>query len=268
MKTRDEIQKELREIAPQLSQLPVVNPYTLPDEYFTAFSAKVMERIALGETVQELKQVAPSLSQIEKPVESALPDGYFKNFSAGLLEKIRVNEVTEELKDIAPTLSSLQKVNAYEAPEEYFKGLATRVIKETVTAETRPESAVPGWVTRLNAALDGLATALFKPAYSFAMAGGVAVMVIVAMVVIKPATVNTVECATGDLLCMLEKENISDADLETYFATHPDEFGKSVLDISTDDKRLEKRNAKGDLSLEEYLQSNISDEELNNAILN
>lgn len=268
METREEILKELREIAPQLSLLQKANAYVVPEGYFTAFNARLLEQIALADSTQELKNMAPALAQLQKQNREELPADYFKNFSAGLLNKIRENEVGEELRAIAPTLSSLPKINSYQVPEGYFGTLAQQVIKQAAVGQVRPESAVPGWISRLNLALDSLAMALFKPAYSFAMAGGVAVMVIVAMVVVKPATVNPVECATGDLLCMLEKQDISSSELDAYFASHPDEFGKSVLDISTDDKRLEKRSEKGNLSLEEYLQSNISDEELNNAILN
>jgi hypothetical protein len=266
METREEILKELREIAPQLSQLPKENLYVTPDGYFTTFTGKVLERIALGTVKQELNELAPALSELKKQTEQSLPADYFKNFSAGLLQKIRVDEVGEELRAIAPTLSSLPKINAYKVPAGYFGTFAKEIVKEVAAGEARPESAVPGWLGRINIALDGLAAAMFKPAYSFAMAGGVAVMVIVAMVVLKPDTVQQ-PCATDDLLCMLETEKKSSDDLDAYFSSHADEFSKSVLDVSTDDKKLENRNKKGELSLDEYMFENISDEELNNAIL-
>lgn len=45
MKNRDDIRKELQEIAPKLSQLGKKNPFTVPDFYFQSLPEKLLQRV-------------------------------------------------------------------------------------------------------------------------------------------------------------------------------------------------------------------------------
>jgi hypothetical protein len=262
MEACNDILKELREVAPELAKLHKVNFYTAPDNYFLNFSSGILEKAKQSEVKVELANLAPVLSKLKEQTP-ATPSNYFSSFSSSLLEKIRRQEVASELNDIAPTLKSLQKVNMYQAPANYFAKFPVQMQKQIATANVRPESAVPGWLSRLNILLDETVSVIFKPQYTFAFAGSVAMIMIVIMMFFKAEPVTP--CAPNDLLCQLNK--VSNEDLNAYFSAHPDEFHKSVLDVSTDDSRLQRKSEKGALSLDNYVSSSISDEELNNAIL-
>lgn len=263
METRDDILKELREIAPELAALHKVSFYIAPENYFLNFSAGILERAKQRDVQEELTALAPALSKLKEQAPT-VPATYFTTFSSSLLHKIRAEEISRELAEIAPTLSGLQKVNLYKAPEGYFASFPAQMQKQTAAAEARPESAVPGWLSQLNALLDNLAGALFKPQYTFAFAGSAAMVMIIAMMFFKVETVVE-ECAKDDLLCQLDK--VSSEDLEAYFATHTDEFSRSVLDVSVDDKRLQKAVGVSKGSIDEVLLNSISDDELNSAVL-
>lgn len=259
METRNDILKELREIAPELAKLSKANPYAAPENYFLNFSAGILEKVKYSEVKEELADLAPALSKLKEQAP-ATPPGYFSSFSSALLEKIRKEEVNAELKEVAPMLQGLQKVNNYEAPAGYFVNFPTSMHKKIAVGEVRPESVVLGWLTRLNAVLDEVVSTVFKPQYTFAFAGSLATMVIVAMIFFKTEPVIE-ECAKDDLLCQLDK--VSSADLDAYLSEHSDEFHHSVLEVSTDDKRLQ--NSSG-MNNDAFLNT-ITDEELNSAIL-
>ncbi len=264
MKTSDDILKELKEIAPELAKLHKVNPYKLPENYFLNFSHHLLQKVKLAEEQEELKAVAPALSKLKKQTEAALPAGYFSHFSSRILAQIQQHESAAELKEIAPVLSSLQKVNAYHAPDGYFNTFSSQLLKQTLAQNTASKSAFPAWFESINAKLDQVIDAIFKPRYTFAFAGSAAAMIMMWILFIQVEPVA--QCPKDDLLCQLDK--VSDADLDAYFNSHPDEFNKSVLDVSTDNSKLKSRNSSGDLSLDQYLRNNISDEELNNALYN
>ncbi len=263
METRDDILKELREIAPGLAKLHKVNLYTAPENYFLNFSIGVLERAKQSEVQEELTVLAPALSKL-KEQKPTVPATYFTTFSSSLIDKIRVEEISRELAEIAPTLNGLQKVNPYKAPEGYFASFPTQIQKQTAAGEARPESAVPGWLSQLNILLDSVVSAAFKPQYTFAFAGSAAMVMIVAMMFFKAEPIIE-GCAKDDLLCQLDK--VSSEDLEAYFATHTDEFSRSVLDVSVDDKRLQKAVGVSKGSIDDVLLNSISDEELNTAVL-
>src|SRR5580700_1455001 len=100
METRDDILKELKEIAPKLASLDKTNPYVEPENYFLNFKNSILEKVKLNEVREELKVVAPSLLGLEKNFSVEVPVTYFGNFSGDLLKKIRTNEVANELLEI------------------------------------------------------------------------------------------------------------------------------------------------------------------------
>lgn len=263
METRDDILKELREVAPELAKLSKVDRYRAPENYFMNFSACILEKVKKDEVREELTALAPALLKV-KEATPAVTSNYFSTFSSSLLDKIRGEEVSKELEEMAPTLHGLQKVNLYKAPDGYFASFPAQMLTQTTAGEARPETVAPGWLSQLNSLLDNVVSAMFKPQYTFAFAGSAAMVMIVAMMFLKVEPIVE-ECAKDDLLCQLDK--VSSADLEAYFATHTDEFNRSVLDVSVDDKRLQKAVGVSSGNMDEVLLNSISDEELNSVVL-
>lgn len=259
MKNNENILRELREIAPYLANVEKKNLYTVPDSYFANFSNVVLAQVQLSRVSGELSKVAPALAGLSGLNKTEAPAGYFSSFSSGLLNKIRANEVADELTAIAPALSELEKVNAYEAPAGYFNTFAQQVLQQANRAQ-QPATTLPKWIQSANVILETVVAAVFKPKYSFAFAGTLSIAFLAVMMFTKVEQ----QCAETDVECQLAQ--LSTAELDAYITENADEFHKSVLDISTDDTKLETRNEKGTLSMEKYLKAELTDDELENAI--
>lgn len=261
MKNNEDILKELRELAPTLATVQKKNLYTVPDAYFANFSSMVLAQVQLSGVGKELSEVAPALAGLSGLNKTEAPAAYFSNFSSGLLSKIRADEVADELTAIAPALSTMQKVNMYEAPAGYFHTFAQQVLQQATTApQQKIQSALPVWLQGINNALEGVLGAVFKPKYSFAFAGTLSIAFLAVMMFTKVEQ----QCAETDVECQLAQ--LSTSELDAYITENADEFHKSVLDISTDETRLNNRNAKGTLSMDKYLKAELTDEDLENAI--
>ncbi|MCW5906807.1 MAG: hypothetical protein KIS94_03025 [Chitinophagales bacterium] len=256
MKLSEDILNELKEIAPSLAAVERVNHFHVPENYFTTFSKKIAETVTQTEVKQELNALAPQLSKLLSSESAKAPSEYFKNFSAGLLQKIRAEETAAELNTVAPTLAQLQKVNVYSVPKGYFNTFPKTISQQIAAGEPRPESVVPGWLKSINTALDNLAIALFQPKMAYAFAGSVAMIIVAAMMF--AGLEQTQPCAKDDLLCRLEK--VSTEELNAYFDSHYDEFGKSMLDVSADEVHRFHLNPQN-------VMKNISDEDLNNVFI-
>jgi hypothetical protein len=106
------IQNELLEIAPVLSQCNRAMPYHLPEMYFTELETSVLDNCGI--------------EKISKNPYNA-PKGYFNDLSKCTIERILVQETAwesneeEELKSIAPLLHTLPKTQVYQLPEGYFQ---------------------------------------------------------------------------------------------------------------------------------------------------
>lgn len=258
MKNNEDIFKELREIAPNLAGIEKKNLFIVPEGYFANFNNVLMQKVQIGTSEQELPQVAPLLATLKGLQQADAPAGYFSSFSSGLLGKIRATEVADELHAIAPVLSSIEKANAYEAPAGYFNTFAQQVLQQA-TAEQKPTAAtdMPKWLQSANFVLEGIIAAVFKPKYSFAFAGSLSMVILAGMMFMKIEQCTDVECQLAQL---------STTELDEYMTENADEFHKSVLDISTDETKLKTRNEKGTLSVDKYLEAELSDEDLADAI--
>lgn len=258
MRNNEDILKELREIAPKLAGIEKKNLFTVPESYFSNLNNVLMHKVQLSAAGQELPQVAPLLAQLKGLQQAKAPAGYFSSFSTGLLGKIRAGEVADELQALAPVLSGIEKVNAYEAPAGYFNTLAQQVLAQA-TAEQKPANAsdMPKWLQSANFVLEGIIGAVFKPKYSFAFAGSLSMIILAGMFMLKVEQCTDVECQLAQ---------ISTAELDEYMTENADEFHKSVLDISTDESKLKSRNAKGTLSVDKYIEAELTDEDLADAI--
>ena len=258
MKNNEDILKELREIAPKLAGIEKKNLFTVPEGYFSNLNNVLMQKVQLSAAGQELPQVAPLLAQFKGLQQAEAPAGYFSSFSTGLLGKIRAGEVADELQALAPVLSGIEKINAYEAPAGYFNTLAQQVlIQVTAEQKTAATSDMPKWLQSANFVLEGIIGAVFKPKYSFAFAGSLSMIILAGMFMLKVEQCTDVECQLAQ---------ISTSELDEYMTENADEFHKSVLDISTDETKLKSRNAKGTLSVDKYIEAELSDEDLADAI--
>lgn len=251
METRENILKELQEIAPMLSKMERKNFYSVPENYFLNFKSEILEQVKLNEVNQELKTVAPELLKVEKRSTVEVPTGYFHSFSTDLMKKIRANEVATELKTIAPTLSEAEKVNRLEIPANYFNAFPQQMLKR-VAVEQKEISAVPKWMDALNNVLENISAVVFKPKYSFAFAGMASIVIVVGMFF------TTVEKQCNDLDCKMAK--LSDEELNMYLDNGANTYQEEIFEADFSDKQNSEQVIKNVLN-------DVTDEELNNAIL-
>lgn len=178
-----------------------------------------------NDILKELKEIAPALSKIEKKSFDEVPADFFNSFPEAMMKKVR----EQELAQIAPTLSQQKKVNEFEVPADYFNAFPQQMLTK-VSSTSQGAASKPQWMEALNAVLEKVAGIFFKPKYAFAFAGTVSMVIIASMFFMKT---EQAPCAKGDLLCCLEK--VSDEELDAYFLANPDDFQKSILDVSTED---------------------------------
>jgi hypothetical protein len=90
MKNRNDILKELEEIAPTLASLEKSNAFQVPENYFTEFKSGILIKIRAGEVQQELQSIAPELAQLQKGSLEQVPANYFESFPQQMQKKIPV----------------------------------------------------------------------------------------------------------------------------------------------------------------------------------
>ncbi len=253
METRENILKELKEIAPKLAAIEKKNFYSVPENYFLNFKSEILEQVKLNAVKQELKSVAPELLKIEKRNTVEVPTGYFNFFSGDLIKKIRTNEVAAELKEIAPTLSQAEKISPLEVPANYFNAFPQQM-KKRIAVEQKATAVLskPKWTEALNNLLENISAVVFKPKYSFAFAGMASILIVAVMMLMR------VEQQCNDLDCKMA--SISDEELNTYLDKSTDAYQEEIFETDLSDK------ADAEPVFKEVLKD-VSDEELNNAIL-
>ena len=261
MEIREEILKELKAIAPQLSGLSKANPYKVPEKYFLNFKNVMLERVRLEAGTAKLKTLAPELSKLTKATEPVLPVDYFNKFSANLISLIRVEEAVNELSQIAPELSKLENVYLFRAPQGYFSSFPAQTLTAAKIDNT-PVNALPSWLKTFNMVLEGFVNVAFKPRYTLSLVGVAASVALVVMMF-----VNNVQAPVGTNTS-IDKQfaSISNDELDAYFNTHADEFYKDILDVSTDDSKLLKRQQRGEISFDKALKD-VSLDDLNEGLM-
>lgn len=226
METREDILRELREIAPKLASMEKINPYKLPEEYFLDFKNELLQRIKFSTVQQELKEFAPGLADLEKPFAMETPAGYFSNFSHQLVKKIRAKEVALELAEIAPIFSKLEKVNALQVPADYFSAFPGRMLKQVRVQQKAGPSIISQWIESANNLLDDIAAAIFKPKYSVAFAGFATMIIIGVMMLIKVQQCNDLECKLAQL---------STDEINNYLDNKSDAYSDEVFEMKVED---------------------------------
>jgi hypothetical protein len=204
--------------------------------------------------LKELNEVAPLLAKTAKKNLVAVPENYFSAFQSNLMQEIRRQEVTNELETIAPLLSKIEKESLPQVPAYYFSAFPAQMLKlVSVQQKTNKVAGVPNWLEGLNAVLENITAVVFKPKYSFAYVGTVALVITGVMMFTKVE-----ECT--DLECRFAK--LSNEDLNTYFEKNPDEVYHDMLDNVGEENATAKAPELNHSMLKE-----VTDEELNNAIL-
>ncbi len=251
MKSNETILKELQEIAPMLSQLEKKNFYAVPENYSVNFKNEILEQVKLSGVIQELKTITPELSKVKMQTMAEVPANYFNSFSGNLMKKIHANEVAAELKEIAPTLSEAGKINHLEVPTNYLNVFPEQMMKRIVAEHnTKEVSATQRWLEALNNVLENISVVVFKPKYSFAFAGAASILIVASMLFTQVQE----QCADVDCkMAMLSNE-----ELNTYLDNGTDE---EIFETEFNTKQTSEQ------AIENVL-SNVSDEELNNALLN
>jgi hypothetical protein len=261
METRENILKELQELAPTLAKMEKKNFYSVPENYFLDFKNALLETVKMSEAKQELKSIAPELLKLEKKQAAEIPANYFNTFSGDLMQRIRANEMNAELKGIAPTLASIdEKVNLYEVPANYFNAFPQQMLQRIALAQqTEPVDAIPGWLQRLNNVLDNIYARVFKPQYSIAFAGVASVLIVVVMLFANVEQPQPEQKCT-DLLCLVDEMKISNEEIGAYLDKNQNLNNEEVFEMDLTNKAAEEQTFKD-------VVNSISDEDLDNAIL-
>lgn len=254
METRENILKELQEIAPMLSKMEKKNFYSVPENYFLNFKNGILEQVKLSGVKQELKTVAPELLKVERRSTVEVPTGYFNSFSTDLMKKIRAEEVAAELREIAPALSEAEKINLLEVPANYFNAFPQQMMKRIASEQKAKEVSSPQWFEALNNVLENITAVIFKPKYSFAFAGMTTMIIVGVMFFMK------VEEQCADLDCKMAA--LSNEELNTYLDSNIDESSEEIFELNADVSLLSTDNNTVSNTF-----NNLSDEELNKALL-
>lgn len=107
------------------------NPFSLPGDYFSAFSKKMMLKIELADELKEFKL----LSSIPKKSPFAVPSNYFENKT--------------ELAEY-PHLSSLKRKDVFDVPVNYFENSARRINNKLEAIEELSNYASLASIAKLN----------------------------------------------------------------------------------------------------------------------
>ena len=255
METRENILKELNELAPTLAKMEKKNFYSVPENYFLNFKSEMLGQVKLSGVKQELKTIASALLNIEDRNTVKVPVGYFDSFSSGLIKKIRANEIVAELNVVAPTLSTLGKENRLEVPANYFSAFPQQMMKRiAVEQKAKEATAMPKWMEALNNILENISAVVFKPKYSFAFAGMASIVIVAGMFFAK------VEQQCNDLDCKMAK--LSNEEINSYLDSNTDNYQEEIFELNqeADLPSTDNNVFKNELN-------NATDEELNNAIL-
>lgn len=138
MNQSKEILSELQSLSPMLANIPRVNVFRVPDNYFLSLADKMTVAVFLHFSGKNKKNVTVE--------PSSVPLGYFDSLSNNILTKIKAEAKDgEEEEDVFSEKSflfpSLKNINVFKVPEGYFKNLPMQVmekIKQPASAKIIP----------------------------------------------------------------------------------------------------------------------------------
>ena len=256
MESREDILKELKQLAPNLASLEKVNAYQAPEGYFVNFKNIMLEQVKPVDVKQELQVLAPSLLMLQKPLNAEMPAAYFSDFKSSLLNKVRKDEVAKELAMVAPRLSTLEKENVLEAPVNYFNAFPQRVLLDIRAREVAPSGSSKNWVDGLNDALDGIINVIFKPKYSVAFAGFATVVIMAVFMFVKVEQGSDLESRFAQL---------SNDEINNYLDNKSDAYSDEVFEMNLDNKLNAGHNLNNVHAYRDAL-NDVDDAALNDAI--
>ena len=256
METREDILKELKELAPHLASLEKVNTFQVPESYFLNFKNTLLEQIRPVDAKQELQALAPALSKLQKPANIEAPAMYFKDLSGQLLNKVRSEEVAKELATLAPRLSVLQKTNPLQVPADYFNAFSGRVMRD-ITAEQAPLANTKNWWDSLNEMLDQFMSVVFKPKYSVAFAGFSSIAILGVLMFVKVQQCDDLDCKFAQL---------SNDEINNYLDNKSDAYSDEVFEMNLDTKGLNNSSNMNNVHAYKDALNDVDDAALNAAI--
>lgn len=112
--------------APNLSRLPKVNPFAVPEQYFDNLS----ERISASVFVDDLKTNAGVY-------EPSVPEGYFESLQADITAKIALEQL------------NLPKEDGFAVPAGYFEKLNHRILEQVEQPQATSPKVRKLWPNRM-----------------------------------------------------------------------------------------------------------------------
>ena len=130
MWNKDNIQEELKEVAPGLIELRHLETFTVPEFYFSSLADVILNKVN-GNSQQSIFDTASAIMPYSAPA------GYFDGLAAQIMLKVQASpafksEVDLELELIAPALVGLNKSPVYSVPVGYFENLIAPTMTKPV----------------------------------------------------------------------------------------------------------------------------------------
>ncbi len=245
------------------------NPFSVPGDYFSSFSQKMMHKIELAEELKEFKL----LSSINKELPFVTPQGYFESKSElaqyptlNVLRNISVFEIPEnyfeesaarlkekislaEEMSAYPTLNSIDKLNAFEVPDDYFESFSHKV------RETLHEDEAGAFAKVLHI--------VFSKKTAYAIAAMLVVSIGLYLFNMDNGTVNT-DC--NSVACLDKNEIIKTNQLNSFDeealieAVNTDELQKNLNNVLEQNTTTSEEESKENYILENVDVNDITDE--------
>lgn len=110
---------ELKELAPELANLPQETPFLVPEGYFEHLYATILLKI--------------NRENGAMPNGFSVPEGYFDGLAASIMNRVKAETATgaqEEIQALSPMLAGISRTMPFEVPRSYFDQLPQQVLNE------------------------------------------------------------------------------------------------------------------------------------------
>lgn len=232
----------MKEISPLLADLPPLNPYSVPYNFFEQLPDSIRKRIMEGvSTVPH-----PSFPS-KQPF--TVPEGYFENLAGNILKRIHsvdTSEVLGETRAISSIVAEASRTQPFTVPAGYFESLAEQAV-------IRVKESVSPRVVRMN---------FSRKVFRYAAAAVLTGVIVVTAFLFSRQSNNNGQAGSAMI------DNVSLNELENYLSTEPIETSVNSIgfvssDLSADDIK-EFINDISDEGLQQYVNQNKAGMELIN----
>lgn len=262
MKPANDIKNELEQAAPFLGRLDKVELYEVRPGYFESFTERIMQEVHICDG-PELEMAALLKEVGKKEIYPAPSPLYFASFKEELLKTIHAEEVAAEMEYALPVLNRLGKKEIYAAPQGYFRDFPAKMLKLVAQKKVEPSNLFARNLTSLQVFFDHVFGSLAKPAYAFAAASCLGLVVCAGLVL------NHRSDSQEDQI-FAQMQQLPESEIRTYISGHPDEFDERTLlhDINNlDFARSNEKPARISTGLHNSLNSAQEDDSLNDDLL-